>query len=70
MEMAEVERFERAFGPANFVEYVGDHAFVGVNTMALDSDVTSADVKAQAAECVPSRSVEASESRFGVTKAC
>lgn len=48
----EVARFERAFGPSNFVEYVGDHAFVGVNTMALDLDVTSVDVNAQAEECV------------------
>ncbi|TYZ60974.1 hypothetical protein PybrP1_005329 [[Pythium] brassicae (nom. inval.)] len=58
METLEIARFERAFGPSNFVEYVGDHAFIGVNTMALDSDVTRADVKAQAEDFLASIDTE------------
>lgn len=52
MQMAEIKRYEHAFGPSNYIEYIGGHAFVVVNTMALDSDVVDEDVKAQATEYV------------------
>uniref|UniRef100_K3WEE3 Calcineurin-like phosphoesterase domain-containing protein n=1 Tax=Globisporangium ultimum (strain ATCC 200006 / CBS 805.95 / DAOM BR144) TaxID=431595 RepID=K3WEE3_GLOUD len=48
MQIPEVQRFEHAFGPSNRIEFVGGHAFVVLNTMALDSDAMSEDVKAQA----------------------
>lgn len=52
MQMAEIKRYEHAFGPSNYIEYLGSHAFVVINTMALDSDVVDEAVKAQATECV------------------
>lgn len=52
MQMSEIKRYEHAFGPSNYIEYLGGHAFVVVNTMALDSDVVDEDVKAQATEYV------------------
>lgn len=48
MSAAEVERYEVAFGASNRVDFVGGHLFVSLNTMALDADATSKDVKMQA----------------------
>lgn len=48
MQMSEIKRYESAFGPSNRIEFVRGHAFIVINTMALDSDVVSEDVKAQA----------------------
>lgn len=48
MQPAEVQRYERSFGPSNFITYVEGHAIIGLNTMALDKDATHEDVKSQA----------------------
>ncbi|KAF1315024.1 Metallophosphoesterase 1, partial [Globisporangium splendens] len=52
MQIPEMQRFEQAFGPSNRIEFIGGHAFVVLNTMALDSDVVNEDVKAQAIKYV------------------
>ncbi|DBA01180.1 TPA: hypothetical protein N0F65_002315 [Lagenidium giganteum] len=48
IEMREVNRFELTFGPANRIAHFKGHTFVQVNTLALDSDVTHADVASEA----------------------
>lgn len=48
MQPAEVQRYERSFGPSNFITYVQGHAIIGLNTMALDKDAAHEHVKAQA----------------------
>ncbi|KAJ0397073.1 hypothetical protein P43SY_005304 [Pythium insidiosum] len=46
--VASIRRFEMAFGPSNRMAVIKRHRLVQLNTMALDSDVTLADVRAEA----------------------
>ena len=48
MQMKNLQRFEVTFGAANRIEEIQGHTFVSLNTMALDTDVTSEGVKIEA----------------------
>ncbi|POM76228.1 Metallophosphoesterase 1 [Phytophthora palmivora] len=48
MRIEDLKRYEVAFGAANRIEEIEGHTFVSLNTMALDSDVTSKDVQTEA----------------------
>lgn len=48
MRLQDLQRFEIAFGPSNYVKNIEGHTFVTLNTMALDSDVASQDVRIEA----------------------
>ncbi|RLN63281.1 hypothetical protein BBJ28_00006387 [Nothophytophthora sp. Chile5] len=57
MRLEDVKRYEVTFGPSNRIDMIGGHAFVSLNSMALDSDVANKAVKAEA------RSVDFAELR-------
>ncbi|CAH0479649.1 unnamed protein product [Peronospora belbahrii] len=48
MRMEDLKRYEVTFGAANRIDEIGGHTFVSLNTMALDSDVMSSDVRKEA----------------------
>ncbi|CAH0487177.1 unnamed protein product [Peronospora farinosa] len=48
MRMEDLKRYEITFGAANRIEEIKGHTFVSLNTMALDLDVGSKEVKTEA----------------------
>ncbi|KAF4323424.1 hypothetical protein BBO99_00003153 [Phytophthora kernoviae] len=48
LRIEDLKRYEITFGAANRIDEIGDHVFVSLNTMALDSDVASQAVKTEA----------------------
>ncbi|ETI48083.1 hypothetical protein L914_07561 [Phytophthora nicotianae] len=48
MRLQDLKRYEVTFGAANRIDEIQGHTFVSLNTMALDSDVASREVKTEA----------------------
>ncbi|OWZ18832.1 Metallophosphoesterase 1 [Phytophthora megakarya] len=48
MRINDLKRYQVAFGAANRIDEMEGHTFVSLNTMALDSDVTSSEVRTEA----------------------
>ncbi|KAG7389302.1 Metallophosphoesterase 1 [Phytophthora pseudosyringae] len=48
LRLQDLQRFEVTFGKTNRIDEIGGHTFVSLNTMALDSDVASDEVKTEA----------------------
>ncbi|KAF1775537.1 Metallo-dependent phosphatase-like [Phytophthora cactorum] len=48
MQLQDLKRFEVTFGSGNRIDEIQGHTFVSLNTMALDSDVASPEVRTEA----------------------
>ncbi|KAG1703786.1 hypothetical protein DVH05_006799 [Phytophthora capsici] len=48
LRVEDIKRYEVTFGKANRIDEIQGHTFVSLNTMALDSDVASKEVKTEA----------------------
>ncbi|KAJ8524473.1 hypothetical protein ON010_g16645 [Phytophthora cinnamomi] len=57
MRIEDLKRYEVTFGAANRIDEIEGHTFVSLNTMAMDSDVASQEVKTEARRYDSNRSV-------------